>query len=135
MVYGHLDDWRQGKNKANMPASGRKSEILSPKSETDRMEAERQIPGRFTECDLKKQSQFPQCQVNVSSFTTRTYGDTSVLRLGENKANQSQFVLLTAEHAEFAEQKDMCISGYPIKKYNLYLPSPRSSCTRRLMTK
>jgi hypothetical protein len=39
------------------PAFGRKSEILSPKSETDRMEAERQIPARFTECDLKKQSQ------------------------------------------------------------------------------
>jgi hypothetical protein len=41
-----------------MPAFGRKSEILSPKSETDRMEAERQIPARFTEHNLKKQSQF-----------------------------------------------------------------------------
>ncbi|GAJ05414.1 unnamed protein product, partial [marine sediment metagenome] len=46
------------KNKANMPAFGRKSEILSPKSDTDRMEAKRQIPAHFKEYDLKKQSQF-----------------------------------------------------------------------------
>jgi len=39
------------------PAVGRKSEILNPKSETDRMEAKRQIPAHFKECDLKKQSQ------------------------------------------------------------------------------
>jgi hypothetical protein len=42
-------------NKANMPTFGRKSEILSPKSETDRMEAKRHIPAHFKECDLKKQ--------------------------------------------------------------------------------
>ena len=56
-----LGDFRLEKTnpiKANMPAIGRKSEILSPKSETDRMEAEIEIPARFTECDLKKQSQF-----------------------------------------------------------------------------
>ena len=57
-----------------MPGFGWKSEILSPKSdnsgaftgcllprvgrEMDRMEAKRQIPAHFKECDLKKQSQF-----------------------------------------------------------------------------
>ncbi len=60
-------------NKANSPSFGRKSEILSPKSdnsgtftgcllpragrETDRMEAKRQIPAHFKGCYLKKQSQ------------------------------------------------------------------------------
>ena len=49
--------WRKTKpNKANLPAFGRKSEILSPKSETDRMEAKRQIPAHFKDCDLKKQA-------------------------------------------------------------------------------
>jgi hypothetical protein len=56
--YEDKSDWTPGENKANMPAFGWKSEILSPKSETDRMKAERQIPARFTEHDLKKQSQF-----------------------------------------------------------------------------
>jgi hypothetical protein len=62
---------------ANMPAFGRKSEILSPKSsagcltaETDRMDAKRYIPAHFKECDLKKQSQFArglnECKYNYN---------------------------------------------------------------------
>jgi len=49
-------------NKANMPAFDRKSEILSSKSEMERMEAERQNPAHFKECYLKKQTQFPKGQ-------------------------------------------------------------------------
>jgi hypothetical protein len=37
-----------GKKQNQKLAFGRESEILSPKSETDRTEVERQIPARFT---------------------------------------------------------------------------------------
>ncbi len=53
------------------PSLGRKSEILSPKSETDRMEAKRQIPAHFKECNLKKQSQFAKGQNGVKYLYER----------------------------------------------------------------
>ena len=39
----------------------------------------------------------------------------------------------TAENAECAEQKGICVNGCPIKKYNLHLTSLRSLRTQRLM--
>ena len=51
------------------------------------------------------------------------------LRLMRNKAN----LYFTAENAEFAEQKGICVNGCPIKKYNLHLTSLRSLRTQRLM--
>jgi len=57
----------------------------------------------------------------------------AIVHLVKNKPNQSQSVFFTAENAEFAEQKGIYISDCPIKKYNLSLPSLRSSRTRRLI--
>jgi len=39
----------------------------------------------------------------------------------------------TAENAEYAEKKNICVSDCSIKKYTLYPISPRSLRTRRLM--
>jgi len=39
-----------------------------------------------------------------------------------NKANLN----FTAENAECAEQKGVCVNACPVKKYNLYLTSLRS---------
>ncbi|MFC1604242.1 hypothetical protein ACFL5F_04360 [Planctomycetota bacterium] len=83
-------------NKANMPAFGRKSEILSPKSKTDRMEAERQIPARFTECDLKKQSQFQRGRMSVSVYVKWDYEVFHALGRRENKANSKPISVSTA---------------------------------------
>jgi len=47
-----------------------------------------------------------------------------------NKANLRFFA---AENAEYAEKKDICVSGCLIEKYTLYPISPRSLRTRRLM--
>jgi len=58
---------RNLKKQSQTPAFGRKSEILSPKSETDRMEAKRQIPAHFKECDLKKQTH-TQTQLVISQM-------------------------------------------------------------------
>jgi len=51
----------------------------------------------------------------------------------KNKANQSQFVFLTAENPEHAEKNNICVSDCPIEKYALYPISPCSLRTRRLM--
>ena len=58
-----------------MTTFGRKSEILNPKSETDRMEAERQIPAHLTEYDLKKQSQFAGWYIGAIHVIIIVYGD------------------------------------------------------------
>jgi hypothetical protein len=52
---------------------------------------------------------------------------------GKNKAKQSQFVLLTAENAEYAEMKNICVSDCSIKKYAPYPITPCPLRTRRLM--
>jgi len=80
-----------------MPSFGRKSEILSPKSETDRMEAKRQIPAHFKECVLKKQTQFLQGQNDVKSVLIMVYGDFNGPRRRKNKAKQSQYAGLCPE--------------------------------------
>jgi hypothetical protein len=54
-------------------------------------------------------------------------------RLERTKPIRTQFVFFTAENAEFAEQKGICVNTCPTNQYNLYLPSLRSSRTRRLM--
>ena len=53
--------------------------------------------------------------------------------LGENKAKQSQFYTSTAETAEDAERKGMCVSNCATKKYALYPVTPRSLRAQRLM--
>jgi hypothetical protein len=45
----------------------------------------------MTEHDLKKQSQFAGCQMNVTSFRVVDYDDFAALRPRKNEANQSQF--------------------------------------------
>ena len=49
--------------------------------------------------------------------------------LGENKPN----LHFTAENAEYAEKKNICVSDCSIEKYALYPISPLSLRTRRLM--
>src|SRR4030042_3495464 len=79
-----------------MPAFGRKSDNsgcvagrLLPRvgRETDRMEAERQIPARFTECDLKKQSQFLRGRKTLSIYMKGDYEELHALKRRKNKAN------------------------------------------------
>ena len=82
---------------------------------------------------MQNKANFRKAQMNVSSIITKDYESKPACRGRENKPNQSQFLFFTAENAEFAEQNCICISDCPIKKYNLYLPSLRSSRTRRLM--
>ena len=55
--------------------------------------------------------------------------------LVKTKPKQSQFVFFNAENAEFAEQKNICVTFYLTKKYNPNLLSLRSQQTRRLMKK
>ncbi|MGB2865973.1 MAG: hypothetical protein WBC05_21750 [Sedimentisphaerales bacterium] len=55
------------------------------------MEAERQIPARFTECDLKKQSQFSKGQNGVKTVIVTAYGIYSGWMRPKNKANQTQY--------------------------------------------
>ncbi|MFQ6035235.1 MAG: hypothetical protein ACE5NM_05230 [Sedimentisphaerales bacterium] len=71
--------------------------------------------------------------MNVRIIITRDYEKNMNRTLGENKPNQSQFVFFTAENAEYAGKKDICVSDCSIKKYTLYPISPRSLRTRRLM--
>jgi len=52
-----------------------------------------------------------------------------LVKTNPNKAN----LHFTAENAEYAETKDICISDCLIKKYALFPISPRSLRTRRLM--
>jgi hypothetical protein len=46
---------------------------------------------RIAKRNLKKQSQFAEGQMNVTSFHTRYYGNNSALGLPEDKPRQSQF--------------------------------------------
>jgi hypothetical protein len=59
---------------------------------------------------LKKQSQFAPARIGAKSFVKGNYENISRRGLRENKAEQSQFIFFTAENAESAEQKDMCVS-------------------------
>ncbi|MHC4426133.1 MAG: hypothetical protein ACYSYV_08560 [Planctomycetota bacterium] len=43
------------------------------------------------ECDLKKQSQFPDAQMNITSFPAGYYDDFAASQLRTDKANRSQF--------------------------------------------
>jgi hypothetical protein len=44
----------------------------------------------MSEHNLKKQSQFPNTKMSVTSILTKDYGKDHVLRVRENKASQSQ---------------------------------------------
>jgi len=82
---------------------------------------------------MQNKPNFRKSQVNVNLYNTTDYENKSNWTLGENKANQSQFVFFTAENAEYAEKKDIYVSDCSIEKYALYPISPRSLRTRRLM--
>jgi len=82
---------------------------------------------------MQNKANLLKVKMNVSTLIARNYENGRLRRGRENKPKQSQFLFFTAENAEFGEQKCICISDCPIKKYNLYLPSLRSSRTRRLM--
>jgi hypothetical protein len=49
------------------------------------------------------------------------YGDLCSWKQQKNKPNSNPIVFFTAENAEFAEQKRICVSDCPIKKYNKLL--------------
>jgi len=55
--------------------------------------------------------------------------DQSTTNVSQNKPN----LRFTAENAEYAQEKNICVSDCSIKKYTLYPISPRSLRTRRLM--
>ena len=76
----------------------------------------------ISDCLIKKYALYP---ISPRSLRTR--------RLMKNKPKQSQFVFFTAENAELAEQKKICVTFYLTKKYNPNVLSPRSRRTRRLM--
>jgi hypothetical protein len=79
---------------------------------------------------LKKQSQFLPGGIGIKAIMTRNYENVSDWTPGENKANQSQFVFLTAENAEFAEQK---VCNWSHSKETPSPSSPRSLRSLRLM--
>jgi len=73
-------------------------------------------------------------QTSVSFFFRRAYEKNDAWAVQKNKAKQSQFYIFTADNAEYAEMKNICVSDCPIEKYGLYPMSPCSLRTRRLMT-
>ena len=83
---GHLVKTKP--NKANAPGFARKSEILSPKSETE----------RICKTNLKKQSQFAGGQIGANTYMKGIYDNTLPLGAQKNKAN-SKFTLSEAEWA------------------------------------
>ena len=79
--------------------------------------------------NLKKQTQFSKGQIGAKSVMIMVYGDYGGRGWRKNKANSKPIkpnVYLTAENAEYAEQKGICVNGCSIKKYDLHLTSPRS---------
>jgi len=82
---------------------------------------------------MQNKANFKNNRMDVNLIITRDYERKSNWTLGENKANQSQFVFFTAENAELAEQKNICVTYYLTKKYNPNLLSLRSLRTRRLI--
>jgi len=82
---------------------------------------------------LQNKANFSEAQMNASSVFTKDYENKPAFRTRESKANQTQFVFLTAENAEYTEKTNICVSDCPIEKYALYPISPCSLRTRRLM--
>ncbi len=85
---------------------------------------------------MQNEPNFEKAQMNVNKVLTKDYENKSDWTLGENepKTNPIKANLhLTAENAEYAEKKDICVSDCPIEKYALYPISPCSLRTRRLM--
>ena len=80
-----------------------------------------------------KQSQFLKksngCKLNYNKGLWEKKRTGHLVKTNPNKAN----LYFTAENAEYAEKKNICVSDCPIKKYALYPISPRSLRTRRLM--
>jgi hypothetical protein len=85
------------------------------------------------ECIMQNKANFRKDEMSVSLYNRKTYENICVCRLPKNKAKQTQFVFLTAENAEYAEMKNICVSACSIEKYGLYPVSPCSLRTRRLM--
>ena len=74
--------------------------------------------------------------MDIRLVKTRDYEKKTNRTFGENKPNSNPNkanLHFTAENAEYAEKKDICISDCLIKKYALYPISPRSLRTRRLI--
>ena len=71
--------------------------------------------------------------MSVSVYMKGEYEEFYALEAAKNKANSNPIFNFTAENAECAEQKGICVNGCPIKKYNLHLTSLRSLRTQRLM--
>ena len=59
--------------------------------------------------------------MNVSVYMKGDYEEFYALEAAKNKAKQTQLLFFTAENAECAEQKRICVSDCPIKKYNKLL--------------
>jgi hypothetical protein len=55
---------------------------------------------RLTEADLKKQSQFVEAEITVTTFIAKAYDNIPTFGVGKNKAN-SKHVLCAVEWAKF----------------------------------
>ena len=82
--------------------------------------------GEHFECIMQNKANFRKGQVSINIFTTKDYENQPIWRLRENKPNQTQFVFFTAENAEYAEKKNICVSDCAIEKCALYPISPCS---------
>jgi len=85
---------------------------------------------------MQNKANFQKSQMNVNLYNTTDYENKSNWTFGENKPNSNPNkanLHLTAENAEYAEKKDICVSDCPIEKYALYPISPCSLRTWRLM--
>jgi len=85
---------------------------------------------------MQNKANFRKSQMDIRLVKTRDYEKKTNRTFGENKPNSNPNkanLHFTAENAEYAEKKDICISDCLIKKYALYPISPRSLRTRRLM--
>jgi len=82
--------------------------------------------GDHFECIMQNKANFRKGQMSVSIFIRKDYENQLIWRLRENKPNQTQFVFFTAENAEYAEKKNICVSDCAIEKCALYPISPCS---------
>ncbi len=85
---------------------------------------------------MQNKANFRKSQVNVRPLVIMNYERKSNWTFGENKPNSKPIkanLHFTAENTEYAEKKDISVSGCSIDKYALYHISPCSLRTRRLM--
>jgi hypothetical protein len=77
--FSEAENYTDLKKQSQSPAFGRKSEMLSPKSETT----------AFDKLNLKKQSQFPVDDIDIKAFLKIAYGDNEADEAEENKAKRT----------------------------------------------